>query len=40
MAAIQQMCAGIGLVTSQGLTGALKNITHDQYGILFTIVED
>jgi NRAMP (natural resistance-associated macrophage protein)-like metal ion transporter len=25
MAAIQQMCARIGLVTSQGLTGALKN---------------
>jgi NRAMP (natural resistance-associated macrophage protein)-like metal ion transporter len=24
MAAIQQMCARIGLVTSQGLTGALK----------------
>jgi len=25
MAAIQQMCARIGLVTSHGLTGALKN---------------
>ena len=26
MAAIQQMCAKIGLVTEQGLTGALKKI--------------
>lgn len=28
MAAIQQMCARIGLVTTQGLTGALKNTIH------------
>jgi len=33
MAAIQQMCAKIGLVTSQGLTGALKPIIRNQYCI-------
>jgi len=30
MAAIQQMCARIGLVTNEGLTGTLKNITPNQ----------
>ena len=33
MAAIQQMCAKIGLVTSKGLTGALK--THYPRPILY-----
>ncbi len=36
MAAIQEMCARIGLVTSQGLTGTLK--THYSKPILYTMV--
>lgn len=31
MAAIQEMSARIGLITSQGLTGTLKNITRDLF---------
>ena len=31
MASIQQMCAKIRLVTSQGLTGILKNIIQSQF---------
>lgn len=31
MAAIQQMCARIGLVTKQGLTGTLKSIIRDPF---------
>jgi NRAMP (natural resistance-associated macrophage protein)-like metal ion transporter len=36
MAAIQQMCAKIGLVTSQGLTGALK--THYHKSVLYLML--
>ncbi|GBL35102.1 divalent metal cation transporter MntH [Filimonas sp.] len=34
MAAIQQMCARIGLVTAQGLTGTLKNTIRGLFCIL------